>query len=224
MRGKSVHSGVILLSVFSVSLAAVGLGPATVHESHPDQCYNDKSDSYFSPGEFWSLEGCGRATCEKFSQSSSQLMISYESCGIASVLPPCYIVQDNTKAYPLCCNQVVCPESNDDENEKFDPSSSEEEEYTLSGRNRTVNDLAGTAVHFSLAQEEDNAVDRSDRNELDSFEDEQDKPENVEEPTYEIIQPRTIPFRFQFAHKYDIGSDHEQRLNDVDAQEDYQLV
>lgn len=227
-----MSSVLILLSIISVSLAAVGIGRATVHPSHPDQCYNAKTDSYYSPGESWQLDGCGQASCAKYSSASSQLMISYESCGLAAVQPPCYLVQDNTKPYPDCCHQVVCPESNDDD-EMFTISSEEDwgsarnnrseesESASASSSSSSVNDLTGTAVHFSLGrnnEKETNAIDRDERNDLQSL-------EEPSEESFEIIQPRELPPRFQFAvFDDDIGNGHEQRFNEVDAQEDYQLV
>jgi len=215
-----VCSILILLSIISVSWAAVGIGRATVHESHPGQCYNAKSNSYYSPGEAWQLEGCGQATCERLSSTSPQLMISFESCGVASVLPPCYLVQDNSKPYPSCCNQVVCPETNDDD--LFRISSEEWNSARNNGsEDSSVNDLGGTAVHFSLGHNEEkdmNAIDRFERNDLQSLEEEP-------EESFEIIQPRELPPRFQFAvFDDDIDNGHEQRFNEVDAQGDYQLV
>lgn len=138
------------------------------------------------------------------------------------VQPPCYVVEDNSKPYPDCCNQVVCPESNDEEllalsEENLIPTSNNE---TLPSSSE--NNLMGTAMHFSLGRNEDKFIDRDERNDLQSLEEQHEIPS--EEESFEIIQPRLIPPRFQFATFDDIDNVHEQRFNEVDAQEDYQLV
>lgn len=140
------------------------------------------------------------------------------------VRPPCYLVQDESKPYPDCCQKPVCPESNDNDNENDDEFLSSEEELEHYGHNETAypasaeNDLAGTALHFSLGRKDIN-VDRSDRNDLQSLEDEE-----KDQVSLEIPQPKELPPTFEYAvFDDDIDNGHEQRFNDVDA-EDYQLV
>lgn len=131
------------------------------------------------------------------------------------VSPPCYLVEDNSKPYPDCCGQVVCPESN--ENDLF--AISEENFVSNNETSPSVNDLSGSAMHFALGASKNNFVERGERNDLQSLEEETPS----EEMNFEIIEPREEPPNFQYATFDDIDSDHE-RFNEVDAQGDYRMV
>jgi len=93
------------------TFAAVALGPAETLPDHPDQCYDSQNNQFYEPGETWQLNYCGIATCSTYNHTGTPtMMVEYASCGVAVVDPPCYMVEDKTKAYPDCCPQPVCPE------------------------------------------------------------------------------------------------------------------
>jgi len=54
-----------------------------------------------------------QAECVMVSNSTGRphLMVSYASCGIAAVDPPCYLSENKAAAYPDCCPEPVCPDS-----------------------------------------------------------------------------------------------------------------
>lgn len=140
------------------------------------------------------------------------------SCGVAMVQPPCYLVEDKTKAYPDCCPQPVCPETSDETKMSEDELFGISEENNISASNETEDsfpssDSRNVAMHFSLGKQP-----------LRNFEERNDLEEDKQsEESLEIIQPRLIPPNFEYATFDDIDSNHE-RFNEVDGDGDYQLV
>lgn len=114
---KSVILSVIVVLCFvSCSLAAMALGPAQVQSSHPNHCYLESKNEFYKPGESWTEEDCTQASCIQVNYTGqAQLMISYATCGVVAVDPPCYISENKALNYPECCPEPVCPEESAEE-------------------------------------------------------------------------------------------------------------
>ncbi|CAG7785966.1 unnamed protein product [Allacma fusca] len=122
-------SGIIVLCFVSTTLAALALGPAQVHASQPDHCYQESTKKFFKPGESWTEEGCMEASCLMVNYTGiPRLMISYATCGVVGVEPPCYLTENKAAAYPDCCPEPVCPDSSEETTEEQHKTTPSEED------------------------------------------------------------------------------------------------
>ena len=95
---------IILFGLFLVAHGWTSIEKVEMDPNDPNVCVGGKIGN-IKVGETKSLspDQCAEATCAVNS-------ITYTGCGLVSAKPPCQVVpEDLTKAYPQCCETIICP-------------------------------------------------------------------------------------------------------------------
>jgi len=97
---------VLLAATFTVTFAAVAIGPAPVNEVCPGQCWDAGNGKCVKVGDsYTSSTSCSRASCTTY---KTKLFVEYQTCGSVAFPPGCHLIEDKTLSYPECCTAFTC--------------------------------------------------------------------------------------------------------------------